>query len=157
MTALTPTHYRREPHPDHTRNLFGARFTFLADGEQTRGSYGLMDTTARHGSEPPPHVHANEDEAYFVLEGDWTFHCGDHDTDGRPGSFVFLPRGIRHHFTLHSDVGRALLIVSPAGLEACFRELSLPMSDVTQPPPLPDGPPPVDVMVGALAAYGVQL
>jgi quercetin dioxygenase-like cupin family protein len=157
MTTIAPLHYSRSARPDNTRNLLGARFTFLADAEQTRGAYAVMDTTARRGAEPPPHRHANEDEAYYVLDGAWTFHCESQDTAAHPGSFVFLPRGFRHHFTLRSEVGRALLIVSPGGLERCFRQLSAPMDDVSQLPPMAEGAPPVELVVGALSDYGVSL
>lgn len=156
MTMLTPTHYSRAASSENTRDLFGARFTFLADAEQTRGNYSVMDTTARRGEEPPPHTHTKEDEAYYVLEGSWTFHCGDQESQAEPGSFVFLPREVRHNFTLHSEVGRALLIISPGGLEACFHDLSVSMDDVTQLPPRPEGPPPVELIVSTLATHGVR-
>src|SRR3954447_4483882 len=148
MTALR--HYARRAGDEHTRDFAGTRLTFLADGSDTGGNYSVMDVLVRPGLEPPPHVHTHEDEAYYVLQGSWTFRCGDATSDGRPGTWVFLPRGLMHSFTLR-DEGRALVIISPAGLESVFRELSEPMRAGTEVPPMPTGSPPV---ARAMALFG---
>ena len=70
------------------------------------------------GTEPPLHVHAHEDEAYLVLNGRMTFQVGDERIDAEPGSFVFLPRGVPHGFAVRSEVARAVLLLTPGGLEA---------------------------------------
>ncbi|MFA8388347.1 MAG: cupin domain-containing protein [Pelagibaca sp.] len=44
----------------------------------------------------PPHVHANEDEIYFILEGTAHFLLGDRVTTAGPGDTVILPRGEFH-------------------------------------------------------------
>lgn len=46
--------------------------------------------------------------------------------DGR--SLVFLPRGVAHSFSIDGDAARALVILTPGGLEDAFRELSEPTS-----------------------------
>lgn len=154
-------HYVRRPGGEHTRNVFGARFTFLADAADTAGAYSVIDTAARPGQEPAPHTHAHEDEAFYILDGDWTFYCGDATTEAEPGALVFLPRGRQHHFTLHGELGRALVIISPGGLESVFRELSEPMPEGDDlPPMLGDRSPFGDVGIGrvleALDGRGVQ-
>jgi quercetin dioxygenase-like cupin family protein len=71
------------------------------------------------------HVHANEDEFYYVLEGDHVFQRGDETVELGPGGFVFLPRGVPHgHRRVVPTVGRLLTVLSPAGLEGFFRELA---------------------------------
>jgi quercetin dioxygenase-like cupin family protein len=142
MTTLL-SHYVRRAGDEHTRNFAGTRLTFLADAGHTGGSYSIMDVLVRPGLEPPPHVHTHEDEAYYVLQGSWTFRCGDATSDGEPGTWVFLPRGLMHSFTLSGE-GRALVIISPAGLEDVFHELSEPMPPGTELPPAPTGPPPIE-------------
>jgi quercetin dioxygenase-like cupin family protein len=143
MTALQ--HYARRAGGEHTRNFTGIPLTLLAEAADTGGGYSIMDVTVRPGFEPPPHTHTHEDEAYYVLEGSWTFRCGDDVSAGEPGTLVFLPRGLQHTFTLSGE-GRALVIISPAGLEAAFRTLSEPVPPGTDLPPQPSGPPPVEFM-----------
>jgi quercetin dioxygenase-like cupin family protein len=58
------------------------------------------------GFGPPPHLHHREDEAFYVLEGQMTVTCGEQTWTATPGSFVLLPRGIPHAFTVAAP-GRA--------------------------------------------------
>lgn len=44
----------------------------------------------------PPHVHENEDEVYFILEGTAHFLMGDRVETANPGDTVILPRGDFH-------------------------------------------------------------
>jgi len=136
--------------------MLGARFTYLADAEQTDGRLAVIDVTAHRGLEPPPHVHTREDEAMYVLEGEWTFHCGGTDTDAVPGDFIWLPRGVPHHFTMRTQDGRAVLMLTPAGLEAAFRELGDPMEDPLGAPLPPQHPPSLSEMTQLMGDHGVQ-
>ena len=52
------------------------------------------------GFGPPPHLHRREDEALYVLEGQMSVSCGEQTWTATPGSFVLLPRGIPHAFTV---------------------------------------------------------
>jgi len=152
---MTLTHFMNRCGTPGARNYLGARFSFLADSAGTGGSYGIVEAVVRHGLEPPPHTHTNEDEAYFVLDGEWTFRCGDSTTIATPGSFVFLPRGLQHTFRVTDDASRALIIFSPAGMERHFRDFSTP---IEQPGPLPA--PEFDELMRAVAdvaEYGVTV
>jgi len=108
------------------QSFLGAPLTFLIDSAGTGGAYSLMEAVLRPGDEPPPHVHTAEDEAYYILDGSWTFRCGETTTEARPGSMVFLPRRLGHAFTLQSEAARALVLISPGGLDAAFHELFRP-------------------------------
>ena len=48
------------------------------------------------GAEPPLHTHDTEDEVFYVLEGEVTFHCGGHDFHVATGGTMVLPMGIEH-------------------------------------------------------------
>lgn len=63
----------------------GSRFTWHLTADQTGGQASLADVLVRPGSEPPVHVHAREDEAYIVLEGEVTFLRGSETIDAGPG------------------------------------------------------------------------
>jgi quercetin dioxygenase-like cupin family protein len=45
-------------------------YTLKATRDNTGGALALIEASVPAGGGPPPHVHANEDQAYYVLEGD---------------------------------------------------------------------------------------
>jgi hypothetical protein len=61
-------------------------------------------------------------EAFYVLEGEYKFQCGDLTFEARPGSFLIVPKGVPHGFSVGPTVGKTLTIFSPAGYEGFFRE-----------------------------------
>jgi mannose-6-phosphate isomerase-like protein (cupin superfamily) len=73
----------------------------------------------------PLHVHAREDELFYVLEGEHVFQVGDEEFSVGPGGLVFAPRGVPHaQRRAVPRTGRVLVLTSPAGLEGFFRELA---------------------------------
>ena len=129
--------------------------TFLVEGSNTGGRVTLGEGLARKGTEPPPHTHTREDEAYYIMEGELTFHAGGQTIEAKPGDFVWLPRGVEHSFELHTPQARALVMFSPAGLEEAFKQVGEPARSATLPPP-PDGPLDVQKVLDLFGAYGVQ-
>jgi quercetin dioxygenase-like cupin family protein len=71
---------------------------------------------------PPPHVHREHDECFYIIEGPFTFTLGTEVLEAPADSVVFVPRGTPHAFT-HGEGARALVFVVPAHLEGFFREL----------------------------------
>jgi mannose-6-phosphate isomerase-like protein (cupin superfamily) len=64
----------------------------------------------------PLHVHRNEDELFYVLEGEHVFQVGDQEFQAAPGGLVFAPRGIPHaQRRVAPRTGRILVLTSPAG------------------------------------------
>jgi mannose-6-phosphate isomerase-like protein (cupin superfamily) len=92
----------------------------LATAAQTNGSFEVIDYVGPVA--PPPHVHHMREEGFFILRGSFTFTLGEDVVEAEEDSFVFVPRGTRHGFTVRPG-GRALLFISPAGLEGFFEEL----------------------------------
>ena len=71
-----------------------------------------------------PHVHREGGEGFLVLEGRYRFVRGDEETEVGEGAFLFVPRGTRHTFRTLAAPSRVLIVVTPAGLDACFREIA---------------------------------
>ena len=146
---------RGRPSPDHSVWYNGWLMSFLAAGEDTRGQFALIEAVARRGNVPPPHIHHREDEIFFVLEGEIVVSVGDRTIKGTPGTMVFLPRDVRHSFTIESDQIRMLILVTPAGFEGWFKEFSVPAPAMTLPPA--DEPVyQVQRMVEAAPRYGLE-
>ena len=155
-TQTTPQPYALAPCGGDARWYLGSLFEWKARSAQTGGAFSMVEVTVQPGGEPPLHVHAHEDEAYVVLNGRITFLVGDERIDAEPGSFVFLPRGVPHGFAVRSEVARAVLLLTPGGLEELFDRWSEPAREHTL-PPLPDGPPDVAALTADLASCGVDV
>lgn len=86
----------------------------------TGGSFELIEYAGP--AVPPPHIHREHDELFYVLEGSFNFIVGDTSREAGIGSMVWVPRGTRHGFQIQPG-SRALLFIIPAGLEGFFEEL----------------------------------
>src|SRR5579871_6741575 len=70
-----------------------------ADSTDTAGLLGIFEDALPAGdSGPPLHVHAEMDEAFYVLEGALVVRFGDDQREVTAGSFVWIPRGTAHAF-----------------------------------------------------------
>lgn len=87
----------------------------------TAGSLTVIESDTDGGA--PRHVHAREDECFYVLEGTISVECGDERWEAGPASFVFLPRGVPHAWDVVDERAKVLIITAPAGLEEFLREL----------------------------------
>ncbi len=99
----------------------GGPLTFKARGEQTDGTLTVFENTIGPLDGPPLHVHANEDEAFYVLEGQLRFRLDAELKSAPAGSFVFVPRGTPHCFQNIGDrPARILVLFTPSGMEHFF-------------------------------------
>jgi len=115
-----------------------ASMTLKATAATTGGELCLIETTAPIGHGPPLHVHHDEHEAFYVLEGELELVCGGERQLARAGAFVFLPRGIAHAFRVVGDgPARFLTIAVPGGLEGFFRAAGGPAEGPGLPPEAP--------------------
>jgi mannose-6-phosphate isomerase-like protein (cupin superfamily) len=95
-----------------------------ASAETTRGAFTVIEEVPPM-VDTPLHVHAKEDEMFYVLEGEHIVQCGDQEFHLGAGGVVFLPRGIPHsQRRAVPGEGRLLVLTSPAGFEGFFRELA---------------------------------
>jgi quercetin dioxygenase-like cupin family protein len=135
--------------------FLGTLMTVKAAGETTNQGFALIEQVLPPGFAPPPHLHHSEDEAFYLLEGSITFTCGDRTFNATPGSFVYLPRGIVHGFTVASaQPARLLQINTPTGLEHFFEEMGEKAQTLTLPPL---GPPDVEKLLALSAKYHVEI
>jgi quercetin dioxygenase-like cupin family protein len=112
----------------------GALFRIKARSERTGGMLGLVEANFWAGMGTPLHVHHREDEAFYLLDGTMRFRIGNDEFEAGAGEFIFGPREVAHCFKVLEPGARALVLVSPAGLEHMFIEGGVPVTDPTQSP-----------------------
>jgi mannose-6-phosphate isomerase-like protein (cupin superfamily) len=103
--------------------LIGVTVTFTPT--QLGAPYSLIEWSAKAGSPSPPvHIHHKTDEGFYVLEGKFGFLVDGLATHAGPGTHVLAPRGHPHTFWNSGPApARCLIVLSPPGFEAYFREL----------------------------------
>jgi mannose-6-phosphate isomerase-like protein (cupin superfamily) len=150
MTATTPqgiTHVR--PGEGETLWVLGDEVTFKADGE--RDGLTVFVSTIPPGGGPPPHVHYQQTEAHYVLAGTFSFLDGDTWIEAETGSFIAIPRGVRHCFrNTGSETGRLVSTNTlPGAHERWFRHVGVPIADRATFRPPEGAPDMADVLVSA--------
>jgi quercetin dioxygenase-like cupin family protein len=99
---------------------------FMVDGSESSGGFSLVEhPMAPRALAAPLHRHRNEDEYSYVLEGRVGALLGDEVLIGEIGELIFKPRGQWHTFwNAGEEPARILEVISPAGFERFFDELS---------------------------------
>ena len=136
-----------------THLFAGSLITWHTTAEDTGGAYSMAEAYVPAGAEPPVHVHAREDEVYYVLEGEVTFQRGPEIIEAGEGDSVVLPRGLQHGFAVRSGHAPMLFVASPAGIEDEFRALGTEAAADELPGP-PAGPPPPEAVAAMTEAFG---
>ena len=110
-------------------------FTVKAGPGPTLGAYSLSELTEPPGEGPPLHSHGDEEEGFYVLEGEVVLRVGDQILLATEGAFVFVPRDVPHTYRVVGDrPARLLIIISPPGFEEAFFEVGVPAEGPGLPP-----------------------
>src|SRR5207302_3834679 len=111
VTAAEP--FVRESAAGSTLNVLGVTHIYKATGAETLGSFSFWEAVVPPGAGAPPHTHAHEDEAFYVLSGELVieFEGGAAPRRVGPGGFFFGARGRRHVLrSVGEKLARALLL-----------------------------------------------
>lgn len=130
------------------------RITVKAAGAETGDAFSQIETDDPRGSGPPLHLHHNEDETFYVLDGEVTFLVGDARVDVAAGDFLFAPRDVPHAYVVRSERARMLVTASPGGIEQVFVSLGVP---VTGSEPPADAVMPMDEAMRLFAGFGAEI
>jgi quercetin dioxygenase-like cupin family protein len=140
------------------RDYHGGYFRTLVSPDESAGTLAMMEMVLPQGAEPPLHVHAHEDETFYLLEGQISFQIGDQEINAQPGDAVFAPRSVPHLFRIIGEQAKFITLISPGNLWNYFMEFSTPSADELVVTP-PQGPPPPEVIAQLTArmttAYGI--
>ena len=157
---MTPTYTAEharftEPGDGETVWFLANRMTLKATAESTGGAFGLVESCIAPGFSPPLHVHRNEDESFWVLEGEVTMQCGDRTFKATAGAFVFLPRDVPHTFRVEGHTpARMLTIMTPGGGERFFVDAGRAPEHDGLPPA---APPDIDLLRRVAARYASEI
>jgi len=102
------------PNDGCTLNVLGANIRIASSDRSDQMLYAEHPVPA--GYEIPLHVHDDEDELFYILDGELTLVSESGEALAGPGSFVHLPRGIAHGFANRSELPvRMLVVTTPSG------------------------------------------
>jgi quercetin dioxygenase-like cupin family protein len=124
------------------RSYQGGYFRSLVTPEQTGNLFSLLEFTLPKGAEPPPHIHTNEDESFYVLDGELSVTIGDRCTRLRKGDALFAPRHISHSFKIVTDKAVFINLITPGALWNYFIAFSEPLESLPQTLTAPQAPSP---------------
>jgi mannose-6-phosphate isomerase-like protein (cupin superfamily) len=91
----------------------------------TQGAYCAFEFVTPPGNGVPLHVHAREDEMYYILEGVFEIECDGKVFTAGPGAMAVLPRNLPHAFrNIGKMPARALTVFIPGGFDTFVQELN---------------------------------
>lgn len=110
--------------------VLGTEVRFLCDGEETGGSWSLMEIVVPQGSGPPPHAH-DWDEACYITSGEIEFTLGAQRILAAAGDFLYAPAGTLHAFRGVSEHDARMLVIDvPAHAARFFREVDREVTEL---------------------------
>jgi quercetin dioxygenase-like cupin family protein len=117
-------------------------------GADTDGGMAIFEQTSlSQGRGTPLHVHHEQDEVFYVVEGAYYFQVGEEKFNLTVGDSIFLPRKVPHAWTQVSEKGRLTVIFQPAGkMENFFLSVAALDHEPTQ-----------TEMAGIFAENGMQI
>ena len=80
----------------------GSVAVIKASGEDTFGQLGVIESVYPAALSVHEHVHAGEDEMFYLLGGEIEVFCGEDRWTVGAGSFVFVPRERAHGLIVSS-------------------------------------------------------
>ena len=91
---------------------------FLARSADTpRFNFGIITIAPRRDG-PEAHTHRDEDDSFYMLEGELTFTVDGEEVVAGPGTFVLVPPGVPHTFANRGDQpARFVNVHAPAGFD----------------------------------------
>ena len=114
-----------QPGEGRTGDLGSIGVAFKLWGEDTGGAISIVEHPFPVGALVPPYLHTREDEYSIVTEGEIGFRSGDREAVLGPGGYITKPRGELHTmWNAGSIPARMIEVISPAGFEHFFRELT---------------------------------
>jgi mannose-6-phosphate isomerase-like protein (cupin superfamily) len=99
----------------HTHTMGISSLAFKVLTSDTGGNLFVIEHSHLLPGGPPLHMHLNQDEWFYVVEGEVVFQVGDKRVQLTPGESVLGPRRVPHAFSSIAPQSRMLIAFTPAG------------------------------------------
>ncbi|HET7714091.1 MAG TPA: cupin domain-containing protein [Bauldia sp.] len=134
MTIHQPIHADAARAPVAPPRSFLSMLVHIRSNGRDNGGLHVIETVVPSGDESPWHVHHDEDESFYVMEGELEVIVGDRRVRLGPGDFAFGPREVPHGFRVTSPGPARFLMITVGGRFADFiAEMSEPLADAVLP------------------------
>ena len=92
----------------------------------TDGALSVAEITSLHKGGPARHLHHEQEEWFYVLQGEYVIEVGEERYEPGPGDSVLAPRKVAHVWAhVGEATGRLIAALQPAGeIEAFFDDLA---------------------------------
>ncbi|MGH9077031.1 MAG: cupin domain-containing protein [Acidimicrobiales bacterium] len=113
--------------PDEGRSPKGSPHLFKAVAANTAGRFDFITGTIAPMTGPPQHLHRDQDDTFYVLDGILTVQVGDDIFDIGPGDFLSIPPGTPHTFDNlknGEESVRTINLMTPGGHFDMFDEMA---------------------------------
>lgn len=102
---------------------FGERMPFQGvnpndlkvSAKDTNGMLTVFEYVGKQKVGPPLHLHFDQDEIFYVIEGEYLFQVGQDKLTAKAGDTIFGPRNIPHTWIQLSNAGKLMYLLQPAG------------------------------------------
>ena len=146
-TAYVPAggdRFRRQRDIDFTSTVIDIKVSTL----DTDGGLSVAEITSFHKGGPAQHLHHEQDEWFYVVEGEYVIEVGEERYELGPGDSVLAPRKVAHVWAhVGEGTGRVIAALQPAGeIEAFFDDLAKL-----------SGSPEREVLQRAFSSHGMEL
>jgi quercetin dioxygenase-like cupin family protein len=104
----------------------GDAFYCKVSGKDTNGNLYIYESTRAKKGGPAQHFHYDQDEWFFIMEGEFVIKVGDTTYSAKAGDSIFAPRKIPHVWAKTNDgPGKMMITFQPAGkMEEYFHAVS---------------------------------
>jgi mannose-6-phosphate isomerase-like protein (cupin superfamily) len=135
--------------------LVGDLITVKVGSEDTNGAFSIAEKRTPPQGGPPPHLHQQEGEVLYGLEGEVEFLVGERTIRADTGSCAYIPKRTLHTFkNVGTSPSRVLAILTPGGLDRFFLEAGEPATEGAS---APDEEPDMGRIVKIDQKYGLEM
>jgi quercetin dioxygenase-like cupin family protein len=106
--------------PAQKHSLLSQLITTLVSGRETNGRFSMLLFEGPANEPIPAHVHTQEDEWYYVVEGKIRWWHGTEHRLLYPGDSVYVPANVVHCFKLEGGYNKMVGLNVTAGFEDFF-------------------------------------
>jgi len=119
-----------------TLYVVGNELFVKISSRDTNGAYAVIEDHTPPGGGPPLHIHFEQDEWWYIVEGKFLYEVDGKQFYAGPGDTVYAAKGTRHAFkNVGTTHGLSIVTVVPGGLDEFFEEVSATIPKDAPPDP----------------------